>query len=35
MTQFSNPDIVGDSPAWLSLIWIAFTTALGLMLLGI
>ena len=30
-----SPDIVGDSPAWLSFIWIAFTTALGLMLLGI
>jgi hypothetical protein len=35
MTQFNTPDLVGDSPAWLSFIWIAFLVSISLMLLGI
>ncbi|GAA5438325.1 YiaA/YiaB family inner membrane protein [Deinococcus sp. A31D244] len=35
MTQFNTPDLVGDSPAWLSFIWIAFLISISLMLLGI
>lgn len=32
---YTNPDVIGDSPAWLSFIWIAFATALSLMVVGI
>ena len=35
MSQFYTPDLVGDSPAWLSFIWIAFLISISLMLLGI
>ncbi|WP_221088199.1 YiaA/YiaB family inner membrane protein [Deinococcus aquaedulcis] len=35
MTQYVNPDLQGDSPAWLSFIWIAFLVSLSLLLLGI
>ena len=34
-TAYTEPDLHGDSPAWLSFIWIAFGTALALMILGI
>ncbi|MFC4427538.1 YiaA/YiaB family inner membrane protein [Deinococcus navajonensis] len=35
MTSYTNPDIVGDSPAWMSFIWISFTVSMTLMIIGI
>lgn len=32
---YTNPDLLGDTPAWLSFIWIAFTVSLTLTLVGI
>lgn len=34
-SPYTNPDVIGDSPAWLSFIWIAFSISLVLMLIGI
>ena len=34
-STYTNPDVIGDSPAWLSFIWIAFAVSLGLMLVGV
>ncbi len=39
MTQhaasYTNPDLLGDSPAWMSFIWLAFGIAMTLMIVGI
>lgn len=32
---YTNPDLLGDSPAWLGFIWIAFTISLSAMLIGV
>lgn len=31
----NNPDVLGDSPAWTSFIWIGFVVSITLMLIGI
>lgn len=33
--KYNNPDLIGDSPAWMSFVWIAFTLSITLMVVGI
>lgn len=35
MTSYTTPDILGDSPAWMSFIWISFAVSITLMIIGI
>ncbi|MFC4637929.1 YiaA/YiaB family inner membrane protein [Deinococcus hohokamensis] len=32
---YTNPDVLGDSPAWTTFIWISFVVSMTLMIVGV